>query len=492
MARIIYTDEVNPDDLSETESDWVYNALDCCITHELLGKLEPQLDNLTRSTYEFEKALQGPVLEMKIRGVLVDQVRREEVLEEYDRGLDILKANIQKFVGEVWGFWDYNPASTKQTQELLYKVIGLPVQMKRRRPTTERAALEKLSQYPIAQPICYHLMAIADIAKKMSFLQTDIDKDGRIRTSYNIAGTETGRFSSSVTEFGTGSNLQNIEDLLRQVLIADPGMKMAYFDAEQGESRVVGAIEYNLFKDARYLDACEGGDLHTTVAKLCWPEDSWTGDLKADKDLAEQPFYRHYSKRFMCKKIGHGSNYGGQPPTLAAQAKVDVQIVREFQEKYFEAFPSHLYWHAWVNQTIRRDKKLVHLTGRRRHFLGRVESDEVLRAAIASDPQGSLADIVNAGMLSVWRAKMVQLLLQMHDAVVVQYHERSEDEVIPRVLKALRYPIELRNGRQLNIPYGCKTGWNFGTFSKSNPEGLKDYKPGDRRKRTPIRSILDR
>ena len=44
------------------------------------------------------------------------------------------------------------------------------------------------------------------------------------------------------------------------MFIADPGMKMANFDAEQGESRVVGAIEWNLFKRGGYLDACERED----------------------------------------------------------------------------------------------------------------------------------------------------------------------------------------------------------------------------------------
>ena len=61
---------------------------------------------------------------------------------------------------------------------------------------------------------------MADIGKKIGVLRTGIDPDGRIRTSYNIAGTSTGRFSSSVTEFGTGGNLQNIEEALRSILIA--------------------------------------------------------------------------------------------------------------------------------------------------------------------------------------------------------------------------------------------------------------------------------
>src|SRR6516164_3831350 len=88
--RVIKTHELSPIDLAlmnETEKLWVYNGLDCCVTVEVLEVLLPQLDNLTRATYEFSKALQAPVLEMKIRGILVDQERRDEVLKEYRRDL---------------------------------------------------------------------------------------------------------------------------------------------------------------------------------------------------------------------------------------------------------------------------------------------------------------------------------------------------------------------------------------------------------------------
>jgi len=47
--------------------------------------------------------------------------------------------------------------------------------------------------------------------------------------------------------------------------------------------------------------------VHTAVARICWPELGWTGDLNRDKRIAERPYYRHYSYRFMCKKLGHGS-----------------------------------------------------------------------------------------------------------------------------------------------------------------------------------------
>ena len=81
--RAVKTHELDPALLSETDKLWVYNGLDACVTAEVLDVLEPQLDEVTRKTYEFSLALQAPVLEMRLRGVLVDQGRRDEILREY-------------------------------------------------------------------------------------------------------------------------------------------------------------------------------------------------------------------------------------------------------------------------------------------------------------------------------------------------------------------------------------------------------------------------
>jgi len=478
--------------LKAQEKEYIYNGLDSCVTFEVLEALLPQLNNLTGSTYAFSRALQGPVLDMRIRGVRIDKAKKLEVVEQYLARLDLLERDLIRIVGEGVGFWGFNWRSNPDLKELFYNRLGIPAIRKSGRPTVDREALEKLEAYTIAIPIVRRIKAMRELHKRIGVLTTEIDDDGRIRTSYNIAGTETGRFSSSFSEFGTGTNLQNIEDSLRSVFIADRGYKMAYLDAQQGESRVVGAIEWNLFHDGRYLDACESGDLHTNVAKLVWPSLGWTGSAINDRTLAERPYYRHYSRRFMCKKLGHGSNYGGKPRTLAAQTKTDISLIEEFQPKYFTAFPAHHQWHAHVEQELRQSGKLVSLTGRLRHFFGRRNSDETLREAIAYDPQGSLADIVNQGMLQVWRQGDCQLLMQNHDAIIIQYPEEQEDQVIPKVLKQLRHTIELRYDRELTIPYDCKTGWNFGEHSEDNPDGLKAYTPSDRRKRSPEVGILDR
>src|SRR6516225_4652352 len=369
--KIINTSTTDFKTLTPFERSQVYNGLDCTVTSEVLSVLEPQLDNITSATYRFSRDLQGPVLEMRLRGVLVDAIRRGEVVEEYHEKLEEFEESLEEIVRGSCGMFGFNWRSPTQLMELFYDRLGIPPIRRLGRPTVNRDALEKMEVYPIAMAICFHIKCLRDLGKKISVLKTEIDPDGRMRTSYNIGGTTTGRLSSSFSEFGTGTNLQNIEEALRSIFIADPGMKMGYADAEQGESRCVGAIEYNLFRDGTYLDACEEGDLHTNVAKLVWPSLPWRDDMGLDRKLAEEPYYRHYDRRFMCKKIGHGSNYGGKPRTLGNQSKVDVGLIEDFQPKYFAAFPAHKRWHADVDQRLRADGYLVNLTGRKRYFFGR-------------------------------------------------------------------------------------------------------------------------
>jgi DNA polymerase I len=492
--RIIKTEEVKPEDIpSQMERDWVYNGLDTIVTRECLDAMLPQLDDHTAATYDFSRSLQAPALEMSLRGVRVDRHRLGEVIDDFYEKIDHLERNLSRIVLEGVGLPGFNWRSPDDRQCLFYDRLGIPIIRNKGRPTTDRAAREKMEQYTIAKPIITHMNAIADLAEKIKKLKTKVDPDGRIRTSYNIAGTSTGRFSSSFSAFGTGGNLQNVEESLRSIFIADRGMKFAKCDAKSGESFVVGAIEWNLFNDPRYLEACESGDPHTAVARICWPELGWTGNLKQDKHIAEQPYYRHYSYRFMCKKLGHGSNYGGQPATLAQQSRLPIDVVIAFQSKYFRAFPAHQQWQQSVDSTLRRTGFLVSLTGRKRWFFGRRNDLDVLREAIAYDPQGSLADIVNRAMRHIWKQNYVILMMHEHDALTFQYPQHLEDEIIPRIMKDLLVRIPLKHGRTLCIPYDCKTGWNKGEYDAStNPEGLKEYTGHDERTRGKEVGILDR
>jgi len=231
--RLIHTANSTPEDFHDQEErDWVYNGLDCCVTLEVLNAIRPQLDDTTSATYAFSRALQGPALEMRLRGILVDQRRKKEVIDQFYDHIDRLETQLDEIVLDGVGLHTFNWRSNPDLHNLFYNHLQIPPIRRGGKATVNREALERMEAYLIAKPIVSHLIAMRDLFSKIKMLRTGIDPDGRYRTSYNIAGTSTGRFSSSFSEFGTGGNLQNVEELLRSIFISDPGYKFAKFDAK--------------------------------------------------------------------------------------------------------------------------------------------------------------------------------------------------------------------------------------------------------------------
>ena len=468
----------------------IYNGLDCALTSEILGAIKRHHNDIP-IIYGFERALQAPALEMMLRGWKVDAYRRRKGTEQLHARIRDLDNTLQRFAFAVWGK-GLNPKSTPQLCDFFYKTMGIKEiwisDKGRRRLAANREALEKIELHLYARPIVACILAIRELSKLLDVLQTDISGDGRMRTSYNIAGTETGRWSSSQSSDNTGTNLQNITGELRDMFIADDGYRLVGIDLEQAESREVGWLAGTLFSDWQYYDACLGGDLHTTTAKLIWPDLDWPGVPSADKELAEQPFYRHFSRRDMAKRGGHGSNYYGTPFTMARHLKVPVRLMEDFQRAYFGAFPGLPRWHRWVAQQLQQTQLLVTPFGRERHFFGRPNDDATLREAIAFSPQSSTADRMNLVLWRIWKymGTEIQILGQVHDAVYFQCPESADvDSVLSRALALFDIPITHPSGRKLVVPGEAKIGWNWGNYSASNPEGLKKWKAGqpDGRKR---------
>ena len=195
----------------------------------------------------------------------------------------------------------------------------------------------------------------------------------------------------------------------------------------------------------------------------------------------------------MAKVLGHGTNYAGQPWTMAKHTKLEASIIKEFQAKYFTAFPSHLKWHEHVAELIRTEGRITPFMGRKRWFWGRRSKASTIREAIAYEPQSAVADILNRGMLQVWRLNICQLMLQIHDAILIQYPEDQEDTILPAVLKAIEVSVPLSYGRTLLIPSEAKVGWNWANQTEMNPDGLVKFKGagGDKRHRTTV-NVMDR
>jgi DNA polymerase I-like protein with 3'-5' exonuclease and polymerase domains len=462
-------------------SQQIYNGLDTCVTLECfeeITRLHPTLPPF----YSFQRALQAPALEMMLRGFKVDELARRAGAERLRGQIAKMEAQLNILAQAVWD-QDLNANSPAQLKKFFYGVMKLPevwLNFKgERKLSTNREALERLEVYFHARPIVSTILAVRDLVKQLSVLETEIDPDGRMRTSYNIAGTETSRWSSSSNAHGTGTNLQNIAGDLRDMLIADGGYKLVGIDLEQAESREVGWLCGVLFGDWSYLDACYAGDLHTLVCRGGWPDLDWPDDAGAARRLADEVFYRQYSRRDLAKKLGHGSNYYGQPATMAKHAKITKAMAEQFQRGYFAQFPGIQKYHRWTAQQLQTKSEITNPWGLSRTFFGRANDDSTLREAIAFNPQSSTALRMNLILWRIWKyMPQVQLLGQVHDAVYFQFPiHLDETTVVQEALSYFSIPIT-HDGHQLIVPGEASTGWNWGKYSPSNPLGLKKFKLG--------------
>ena len=475
---LIATHELNVDSGSEQ----VYNAMDTCLTHEVYSELMLKA-NEAAPAYQFELALQAPVLEMMLRGFRVNPAARELGIQATKTELERLDYIIQTLANAVWDK-GLNPGSGPQLKELFYGRLGITPIVSyvkgEKKYQMNRDVLEQIEDYFQARPIVNAILAHRDLDKTLQVLETEVDDDWRMRTSYNIGGTKAARFSSSKSPTGTGTNLQNITEELRHIFIPDPGYRLYGVDAEQSDSRMIGYMCGLLFDDWAYLDACESSDLHTSVARMVFTDLPWTGDLKKDRAIAEGPFYRHFSYRDACKHLGHGRNFLGKPYTLSKGTHVPIKDIIIFSEKYEEAFPCIQKWQTWTAAKLQKHQRLVSIHGRHRDFFDRTNKDETIRKALAFLAAAPTADNLNLGMWRVWKyMPQVQLLAQVHDAIYFQAREELDpNEVHQEVKRLMKTELVAPNGRRFSVPTDAKIGYNWGNYVKANEEkGIPEKNP---------------
>ena len=483
--------------LDPSISHQVYCGLDSALTLEVKEEISRQF-NQPPDIYAWERELQGPYLDIMLRGFKVNLIARDNAVrsleEEIRHRQSVLNTLSQAVMDR-----PLNPRSRNDLQNLFYTVMRLPEiwtsKKGVRKLSLDREALEKLEQYFYARPFVSLILSIRDLSKQLEVLQTSIDSDGRYRTSYNIAGTETGRPSSSENAFGTGGNHQNVAPKLRYIFEADRGWKLCVIDLEQVEARDEGFFCGCLFDDWSFLDAAESGDLHTANARLVWRELPWTGDLRQDRKIAERNFYREFSYRDMAKRGGHLTDYMGTAWTMARALKIPIELAQDFQARFCRGAPAKRnkhgdeiaeaiapafpciprYW-RWVAEQLQTTGYLVTPFGRRRHFFGRPDDDATLREAIAFLPQSTTADRMNLGLWRVWRRMpQVELLAQTYDSITFQFREGDEQRVVQEALEHIRVELVSPQGRSYVVPGEAKTGWNWGNASQMNPEGLRKW-----------------
>ena len=242
-----------------------YAAEDADIALQLHHALLPRIEanqNLKKVLTEIEIPLIDALARTEIHGVKVDAQKLHQQGLQITENLQTIARDTYACAGE-----EFNIASPKQIQEILYHKQGIPVLRKtpKGQPSTAEDVLQELAlQHDLPRLILEH----RSLAKLKS---TYIDKlpelihprSGRIHTNYQQAVAATGRLSSN------DPNLQNIPirstegRQIREAFVAEPGYCLVAADYSQIELRIMA----HLSADSGLLDAFQRGlDVHRITA----------------------------------------------------------------------------------------------------------------------------------------------------------------------------------------------------------------------------------
>jgi DNA polymerase-1 len=283
-----------------------------------------------------------------------------------------------------------------------------------------------------------------------TYLRAKLDKDNRIRTTYLITGTETGRLASRESVHGTGTNLQNVpKGIARRLFIPDSYKLFVSGDLSQAEARVVA---YLAGEDALIRLFESGGDIHRKNASSIFrvQEASVT-----DK------------QRQLAKRVVHASNYGMGPITFAKNAGISVQEAKRLLNAYFATYPGIKLWHMATVTRLNKSRMLTTPFGRKRLFMG-TYNESLKKVAYAYVPQSTVSDILNTGLLNVYdeiSSMDAQILLQVHDSIVVQCLPDDFQRICLIIKNSLERSIKIKGidgvVRDCRIPCDLQAGWNW-------------------------------
>lgn len=415
-----------------------YAAEDADITWQLAEKLTPRVDG-DKALRAIFRDIEMPLVEVLARieanGVKVDAGMLTAQSAALAKRLSGIETQAFAAAGE-----EFNIASPKQIQELLYDRLGIPVLQRtpKGQPSTSESVLQQLAgEHELPRLILQH----RGLAKLKSTYTDKLPElinpaTGRIHTSYHQAVASTGRLSSS------DPNLQNIPvrteegRLIREAFVSDDGHQLVSADYSQIELRIMA----HLSEDDGLIAAFQHGlDVHSATAAEVF-------GIAVDAVDAEQ--------RRRAKAINFGLIYGMSAFGLARQLGIEQRDARAYIDIYFERYPGVKEYMARTVDAAREHGHVETLYGRRLN-LPEINSKNTPRrqyaerTAINAPMQGSAADLIKLAMLRVdaWLADSgarAKIILQVHDELVLEVADSEVKTVSRAVVEAMSTVAKLK------------------------------------------------
>jgi len=346
---------------------------------------------------------------------------------------EYVNSRLAELDGRLRHYGDINFNSVPQLSDLLFNQLGLrtTVLTGTGKPSTGKEALAEMEgQHPIVANLREHKRLEALRTKFIVPIGEHTCDDGRVHPALLLDGTGTGRLSCREP------NLQAIkkgdkgdeERMMRNIFAAPAGRKLVQFDYSQMELRIAAAISGDEAMKEVFLS---GKDYHARTAAFI-------------QDLV--PFQ---VDRRMAKAVNFGLINGVGDARIAHDLKITEAQAASIRKAITSKFHGYA---SWVRRTVYESTKsgfahtvwgpdLSRSRRRKIYNIGSPNSAQKHNGTIAAyntAVQGTASDYCLASLVEVCRwihddAVPAKLILQIHDALVLECGEDAVDEVLYQV-----------------------------------------------------------
>lgn len=429
-----------------------YNAYDVGTTWDLMEMFDKQMDSDDHRLHKFLCRASDQIMLMESEGIFIDRPALDELQLQLSEELELAKTNIQFIIHET-GVLDhmddrikrlilknngFNPNSTDQVKAVLEALTGSKLY------STDADHLEILTKHrkPVVRDVA---TAMLEWRKKGKLYGTYVKgtlkrlgDDGRLRTSFLLHRTETGRLSSR------NPNVQNVPrgETIRRIYAAEPGHKIVYGDYSNVEGRIVSILAQckQMIEDHN-----SGEKIHNVIARAVY------GD-NFDKE--------QYTS---AKSVVHGVNYARTPHGISEGEGIPLALANKTYNYYKRRYPEVFKWHASIKKAVLEDgETLMTPWGRKRrfHLITKENREDVYKEALAFKPQSIGSDICLEAGIEL-RKMGLPIRILIHDGIVAEPAEEDVEEV-----SNIMREVMMRSARsfteEIPFPVDIEVGDNWG------------------------------
>lgn len=460
-------------DLIPTDKLLPYLKLDCLATLRLFQVFKGLVREESEFIYRVILQASNVYKEIELNGIEHNLEHSKEVEKILIEQKEKAEKEMQEVIDTVWNpvlymeqtgakmpakKRDFNPKSSKQLKWLIEQLVGKDIK------STDKAALldllENVDDIDSALGKKF-IVAIGANRKADKYLDTYVTglrrqtcKDNRIRCSFSLHGTETGRLSSSEP------NMQNIprNALIKNLLTVKPGYKFVQLDYSQAELRVLTFLSKDPTLIKVYLD---GRDLHDEMSiKIHGP-----GFTK--------------EQRVIIKSLNFGIAYGRGAGSIAQMFKMSKADAQKIVNDWYAAVPLVKKFIQGKRSEPSRGITPTTPFGRQRHFIVTSENSyHVENESINFYVQSIASDLTLISVVKIHHelkklgidAKIVNTV---HDSII--FEVKDEPELISQVVKLGKSVMETVPREYLKcdiIPFkaDAEVGYIWGDLEKYKEE----------------------